>query len=353
MLMHTKGILVMTPDSAMVLTGKHSLDYSGGVSAEDNFGIGGYDRVMGPNGQAQYWAPNLSAAVELLFQHYDHAYVAPGERWARPAETSDPRDRDVRTFPHSHPSSEFTTVGDVFSVDGQPGPEEAVRHPHGHAGGHRPGPRGARAVGRHGRRRHHGRARRPPRRAPGHGAGHRVAADPAARQLPDRRARTSGRRGRCSRGRRRRRRGRSTRLQRQPAAGGAGQPVGLRRVTGVAAERAAGVRGGDRPGDRQLRRPDRLLRHLPVPRRRLRRVLRRAERQHGGAGGRGLLRLGARRCAGGRGGVHRRGRQADGGAIPGCASWRPRSRLPRASTQAHLRVELAALREQRALGEAR
>ncbi|HSO64076.1 MAG TPA: biotin/lipoyl-containing protein, partial [Ornithinibacter sp.] len=56
MLMHTKGILVMTPDSAMVLTGKQSLDFSGGVSAEDNFGIGGYDRVMGPNGQAQYWA---------------------------------------------------------------------------------------------------------------------------------------------------------------------------------------------------------------------------------------------------------------------------------------------------------
>jgi acetyl-CoA carboxylase carboxyltransferase component len=120
MLMHTKGILVMTPDSAMVLTGKHSLDYSGGVSAEDNFGIGGYDRVMGPNGQAQYWAPNLSAALALLFQHYEHAYVAPGERWARPAETSDPRDRDVRTFPHSHPSSEFTTVGDVFSSTANP-----------------------------------------------------------------------------------------------------------------------------------------------------------------------------------------------------------------------------------------
>jgi acetyl-CoA carboxylase carboxyltransferase component len=120
MLMHTKGILVMTPDSAMVLTGKHSLDYSGGVSAEDNFGLGGYDRVMGPNGQAQYWAPNLSAAVALLFQHYDHAYVAPRERWARTAETDDPRDRDVRTYPHSHPSSEFTTVGDVFSPTANP-----------------------------------------------------------------------------------------------------------------------------------------------------------------------------------------------------------------------------------------
>jgi acetyl-CoA carboxylase carboxyltransferase component len=110
----------MTPDSAMVLTGKHSLDYSGGVSAEDNFGIGGYDRVMGPNGQAQYWAPHLTAAVELLFAHYDHTWTAPGERWARPAATSDPADRDVRDFPHDHPSSDFTTVGDVFSATANP-----------------------------------------------------------------------------------------------------------------------------------------------------------------------------------------------------------------------------------------
>ena len=70
--MHTRGILVMTPDSAMVLTGKQALDYSGGVSAEDNLGIGGYDRVMGPNGQAQYWAADLAAACEILFAHYEH-----------------------------------------------------------------------------------------------------------------------------------------------------------------------------------------------------------------------------------------------------------------------------------------
>jgi acetyl/propionyl-CoA carboxylase alpha subunit/acetyl-CoA carboxylase carboxyltransferase component len=115
MLMHTKGILVMTPDSAMVLTGKHSLDYAGGVSAEDNFGIGGYDRVMGPNGQAQYWAPNLAAAVDVLFSHYDHAYIAPGETFPRPTRTTDPVERDVRSFPHTHPSSDFTSVGDIFS----------------------------------------------------------------------------------------------------------------------------------------------------------------------------------------------------------------------------------------------
>jgi acetyl/propionyl-CoA carboxylase alpha subunit/acetyl-CoA carboxylase carboxyltransferase component len=113
MLMHTKGILVMTPDSAMVLTGKQSLDYSGGVSAEDNFGIGGYDRVMGPNGQAQYWAPDLAAAVDILFAHYEYGYVAPGEAFPRPAPTSDPRDRDVREFPH--PDGDFQSVGDIFS----------------------------------------------------------------------------------------------------------------------------------------------------------------------------------------------------------------------------------------------
>jgi acetyl/propionyl-CoA carboxylase alpha subunit/acetyl-CoA carboxylase carboxyltransferase component len=117
MLLHTKGILIMTPDSAMVLTGKMSLDYSGGVSAEDNFGLGGYDRVMGPNGQAQYWAPNLTAATEILFAHYDHAYVAPGERYPRRATTSDPLDRDVQTFPHLHPDSPFTTVGEIFSAE--------------------------------------------------------------------------------------------------------------------------------------------------------------------------------------------------------------------------------------------
>ena len=85
MLMHTRGMLVMTPESAMVLTGKQALDYSGGVSAEDNFGIGGYERIMGPNGQAQYWAPDLAGACRVLLAYYEHAYVAPGERFPRRA----------------------------------------------------------------------------------------------------------------------------------------------------------------------------------------------------------------------------------------------------------------------------
>jgi acetyl/propionyl-CoA carboxylase alpha subunit/acetyl-CoA carboxylase carboxyltransferase component len=120
MLMHTKGILVMTPDSAMVLTGKQSLDFSGGVSAEDNFGIGGYDRVMGPNGQAQYWAPDLRAAHGVLLSHYDHSYVLPGEDGPRRAVTADPVDRDISDYPHAVVDSDFTTVGQIFSRETNP-----------------------------------------------------------------------------------------------------------------------------------------------------------------------------------------------------------------------------------------
>jgi acetyl/propionyl-CoA carboxylase alpha subunit/acetyl-CoA carboxylase carboxyltransferase component len=125
MLMHTKGILVMTPDSAMVLTGKQSLDFSGSVSAEDNFGIGGYDRVMGPNGQAQYWAPDLSAARDVLMAHYDHTYVAPGETGPRHAGTTDPHDRDIRDYPHSLSGSDFGTVGEIFSATANPDRKKA------------------------------------------------------------------------------------------------------------------------------------------------------------------------------------------------------------------------------------
>jgi acetyl/propionyl-CoA carboxylase alpha subunit/acetyl-CoA carboxylase carboxyltransferase component len=125
MLMHTRGILVMAPESAMVLTGKQALDFAGGVSAEDDFGIGGYDRIMGPNGQAQYWAPDLAGACSVLLRYYDHAYVAPGERFPRRAESRDAVDRDVRRAPHSAPGSGLKTVGDIFSDETNPGRKQA------------------------------------------------------------------------------------------------------------------------------------------------------------------------------------------------------------------------------------
>ena len=118
MLMHTRGILIMTPEGAMVLTGKQVLDHAGDVSAEDDQGIGGYERIMGPNGQAQYFAKDLPEACRILLRWYEHTYKASGERFPRQAATRDPHDRDVRDFPHG---GLFRTVGEVFSDEANPG----------------------------------------------------------------------------------------------------------------------------------------------------------------------------------------------------------------------------------------
>ncbi|HSS51796.1 MAG TPA: carboxyl transferase domain-containing protein, partial [Thermoanaerobaculia bacterium] len=124
MLMHTRGIVIMTPEGAMVSSGKQALDSAGGVSAEDNQGIGGYERIMGPNGQAQYFARDLTEACRILLRYYEHAYAAPGERFPRAASTTDPRDRDVREFPHDVDGAsggDLPTVGDIFSETANPG----------------------------------------------------------------------------------------------------------------------------------------------------------------------------------------------------------------------------------------
>ncbi len=122
MLMHTKGILIMTPQGSMVLTGKRALDYSGGVSADTNQGIGGFERIMGPNGQAQYWANDVAEACHILFRHYEHTYVAPGERFPRRAPTTDASTRNIELEPHAAVNGTgFDAVGDVFSNEKNPG----------------------------------------------------------------------------------------------------------------------------------------------------------------------------------------------------------------------------------------
>lgn len=122
MLMHTRGILIMTAQGSMVLTGKRALDYSGGVSAADNEGIGGYDHIMGPNGQAQYFAADVHEACQLLLRYYEHSYVAPGERFPRRATSNDDAARDVRSYPHGRiDGTSFVTIGEVFSDEHNPG----------------------------------------------------------------------------------------------------------------------------------------------------------------------------------------------------------------------------------------
>jgi acetyl/propionyl-CoA carboxylase alpha subunit/acetyl-CoA carboxylase carboxyltransferase component len=121
MLMHTRGILVMIPDSSMVLTGKQALEFSGSVGADDNTGIGGYDRIMGPNGEAQYWARDVARACAILREHYRFGYRAPGERFPRPAATDDSDDRDVCTAAYDDPALGYTTIGEIFSDETNPG----------------------------------------------------------------------------------------------------------------------------------------------------------------------------------------------------------------------------------------
>ena len=276
MLMHTKGILVMTPDSAMVLTGKQSLDFSGGVSAEDNFGIGGYDRVMGPNGQAQYWAPDLAGALRAADGALrPHLRRAGRERSAAGADHGPvrPRRHDV---PARTRTSDFTTVGDIFSAETNPDRKKAFD---------------IRTVMRAVADQDHPTLERWAGMADAETSvvldahlggwpvcllGHRVAAGAAARLPAHRRSGHLHRRHAVPAVVEEDGAG-DQRGQRQPAAGGAGQPVRLRRLAGVDAAPAARVRRRDRPGDRQLRRPDRVLRDLPLPRWRVRGVLQGAQ----------------------------------------------------------------------------
>jgi acetyl-CoA carboxylase carboxyltransferase component len=121
MLMHTRGILVMTEAGSMVLTGRAALEASGGVSAEDERGIGGFERVMGPNGQAQYYARDLAEAYEILLRHYAYTYVAPGESQPRRLLTTDALERDITDSPYAGDAEGFDTVGEILRDETNPG----------------------------------------------------------------------------------------------------------------------------------------------------------------------------------------------------------------------------------------
>jgi acetyl-CoA carboxylase carboxyltransferase component len=122
MLMHTRGALIMTPRASMVLTGRAALEASGAVSAEDEVAIGGFERIMGPNGEAQYFANDLADAYRILYEHYRYTYVVPGERGPRRFASRDPVERDVTDFPCAPGEGEgFATVGEIFDDRTNPG----------------------------------------------------------------------------------------------------------------------------------------------------------------------------------------------------------------------------------------
>ena len=121
MMMHTRGLLIMTDQGTMVLTGKRALDFSGCVSAEDDLALGGYTSIMGPNGQGQIHAANLLSAYELLHRYYDSTYVAPSAGRPKMVHSEDPNDRDItlNTYPADLEHG-FTYIGDLFSIQHNP-----------------------------------------------------------------------------------------------------------------------------------------------------------------------------------------------------------------------------------------
>ncbi len=98
-LLHTRGTLIMTPEGTMVLatapTPATPATSETRIEADDD-SRGRPERILGPHGPAQYFARDLGEACRMLLAHYEHTYRAPGERFPRPAPTTDPRDREIQ-----------------------------------------------------------------------------------------------------------------------------------------------------------------------------------------------------------------------------------------------------------------
>jgi acetyl-CoA carboxylase carboxyltransferase component len=92
MLMHTRGVLIGASEEAVDST----------------------------DGQAQHSARDLGEACRILLRHYDHTWVAPGERFPRPAATHDPRDRDIRGLLQSEKPSEIRHLMAAVADQDQP-----------------------------------------------------------------------------------------------------------------------------------------------------------------------------------------------------------------------------------------
>lgn len=110
MLMHTKGILIMTEEGSMILTGKKALDFSGATSAENNVKIGGAIDIMRPNGQSQFLVKNLNEAIDTLMLYYDFTVKTKKETLHKTT------DFHKISYVDKH-NSGFSTLGDIFSLE--------------------------------------------------------------------------------------------------------------------------------------------------------------------------------------------------------------------------------------------
>jgi acetyl-CoA carboxylase carboxyltransferase component len=77
---------------------------------------------MGPNGQAQYFAPDLGAAFAVLMEHHRLTYRAPGEAGPRRLVSADPPSRSILAAPYRAQHGEgFVRVGEIFDPACNPG----------------------------------------------------------------------------------------------------------------------------------------------------------------------------------------------------------------------------------------
>jgi acetyl-CoA carboxylase carboxyltransferase component len=123
MLGHHKGMLIMLPDQAMVLTGKRALALSGGGTHATDAHIGGYDEVMGPNGQAHHKAATMIDAYRMVFSHHSLCSLRRDER-APVVASSDPLDRDITVDRYTE-SEPFATIGEVLGKTTHPSRKQA------------------------------------------------------------------------------------------------------------------------------------------------------------------------------------------------------------------------------------
>ncbi|MDA3812133.1 MAG: ATP-grasp domain-containing protein [Spirochaetaceae bacterium] len=121
MLMHTRGLLIMTEHASMLLTGKKALDFSGSVSGTNNLDIGGAEKIMIPNGQAQIRVPDIASAYSVLFNHYNLTYIEPGSYFPAKKESTDDSTRDISKFIYKDFLGQgFEKIGDIFSFEKNP-----------------------------------------------------------------------------------------------------------------------------------------------------------------------------------------------------------------------------------------
>ena len=103
-----------------------------------------YASLSAQSVRAQYWARDIDEACHILLRHYEHTYVAPGERFPRWTATTDPIDRDVQLYPHGDGGEDgFARRGRDLLGQDQSRPQETLRHSPGDDGGVRSGPSAA------------------------------------------------------------------------------------------------------------------------------------------------------------------------------------------------------------------